>query len=173
MKKTKTIQLELKPNPNQTRILKDLMNQYNEALNFVSLYVFKTYNMDDHFIGNTLSYALTNTYHINRNITYTLIHSVIAKYKTLLRKNLEWKQISFKKPYCELLYRSHYTINNDYCFIKTGKGTLKLRFNPSEHSKYFNNPNYKPKTAKLINKKDVFYLNIPITYYTEEKQKNQ
>lgn len=167
-KKTITIQIELKPNNVQTKILKDAMTQYIEALNFVSLYIFKTYNLDDWFLGNTLSYALTRTYHINRNMTYTLIHSVIAKYRTLLKRNLEWKQITFKKTYCELPLHSGYTVNSDYCSIKTNNGTLNIPYIPINYFYDLNNSTYKLKTARLIIKKDKFYLNIPVTYYKND-----
>ena len=172
-----------------------MTEQYRQACNFVSRYIFDhQFNMAYHSLNKELYKDLRGLFGLKSQLAQSSIKTAIAKYKTVKQqlfqnpyrykdengswhcvgKTLEWlwKPVFFSRPQADLVR------NRDYSFVNDGQtlsiNTLgkrtKCTFEGKHFTKYLDG-SYELGTAKLVELKGLWYLHIPVTKAVEDFQK--
>lgn len=192
---TKTIKLRIHVTPEQEVLFRQMTEQYRQACNFVSQYIFDNqFDLTYQSLNKKLYSSLRGLFGLKSQLTQSSIKTTIARYKTVkqqlfrkpyrykdedgnwqrILKDLEWlwKPVFFRRPQADLVR------NRDYSFVDDGQvlsiNTLGKRTKctfESEHFAEYLDGSYDLGTAKLIELKGLWYLHIPITKAVEDFQK--
>ena len=193
---TKTIKLCIHVTPEQEVLFRQMTEQYRQACNFVSQYIFNNqFNLTYQNLNKELYGDLRNLFGLKSQLAQSSIKTTIARYKTVrhhlfqtpyrykdengnwhrIAKTLEWlwKPVFFNRPQADLVR------NRDYSFVDNGKAlsinTLgkrtKCTFEDKHFAEYLNG-SYELGTAKLVELKGMWYLHIPVTKVVEDFQKD-
>ena len=192
---TKTIKLRINISPEQELLLRQMTEQYRQACNFVSKYIFDNqFNLAYQSLNRELYSNLRSQFGLKSQLAQSAIKTTIARYKTVKQqlfqnpykykdengnwnystKTLEWlwKPVLFSRPQADLVR------NRDYSFVDDGQtlsiNTLGKRTKctfEGEHFAEYLDGSWNLGTAKLVELKGLWYLHIPITKSVEDFQK--
>ena len=192
---TKTIKLRIHVTPEQEVLLRQMTEQYRQACNFVSQYIFDNqFDLTYQSLNKKLYSDLRGLFGLKSQLAQSSIKTTIARYKTVkqqlfqnpyrykdedgrwqrIPKTLEWlwNSVFFRRPQADLVR------NRDYSFVDDGQvlsiNTLGKRTNctfEGEHFAGYLNVSYQLGTAKLVELKGRWYLHIPVTKAVEDFQK--
>lgn len=192
---TKTIKLRIHVTPEQEALFRQMTEQYRQACNFVSQYIFDNqFDLTYQSLNKKLYSALRGLFGLKSQLAQSSIKTTIARYKTVkqqlfrkpfrykdedgnwqrIPKTLEWlwKPVFFRRPQADLVR------NRDYSFVDDGQGlsinTLGKRTKctfKGEHFDGYLDGSYQLGTAKLVELKGRWYLHIPVTKAVEDFQK--
>ena len=192
---TKTIKLRIHVTPEQEVLLRQMMEQYRQACNFVSQYIFDNqFDLTYQSLNKKLYSDLRGLFGLKFQLAQSSIKTTIARYKTVkqqlfqnpyrykdedgrwqrIPKTLEWlwNSVFFRRPQADLVR------NRDYSFVDDGQvlsiNTLGKRTTctfEGEHFAGYLNVSYQLGTAKLVELKGRWYLHIPVTKAVEDFQK--
>ena len=192
---TKTIKLRIHVTPEQETLFRQMTEQYRQACNFVSQYIFNNrFNMTYQSLNRELYSDLRSQFGLKSQLAQSSIKTTIARYKTVkqqlfqnpyrykdengnwqrIAKTLEWlwKPVFFSRPQVDLVR------NRDYSFVGSGQvlsiNTLVKRTKCTFEGKHFAeylDGSYDLGTAKLVELKGLWYLHIPVTKIVEDFQK--
>ena len=192
---TKTIKLRIHVTPEQEVLLRQMMEQYRQACNFVSQYIFDNqFDLTYQSLNKKLYSDLRGLFGLKSQLAQSSIKTTIARYKTVkqqlfqnpyrykdedgrwqrIPKTLEWlwNSVFFRRPQADLVR------NRDYSFVDDGQvlsiNTLGKRTKctfEGEHFAGYLNVSYQLGTAKLVELKGRWYLHIPVTKAVEDFQK--
>ncbi|MDD6217852.1 MAG: transposase [Selenomonadaceae bacterium] len=192
---TKTIKLRIHVNPEQEILFRQMTEQYRQACNFISQYIFDNqFNLAYQGLNGELYSELRSLFGLKSQLAQSSIKTAIAKYKTVreqlfqkpfkykdennhwqyIAKTLEWlwKPIYFSRPQADLVR------NRDYSFVDGGHilsiNTLGKRTKctfEGEHFTEYLDGSYDLGTAKLVELKGLWYLHIPVAKAVEDFQK--
>ncbi|MFV0617999.1 RNA-guided endonuclease TnpB family protein [Megasphaera sp. WILCCON 0056] len=192
---TKTIKLRLYVTPEQDILFRQMTEQYRQACNRVSQYIFDNqFNLTYQSLNKKLYGDLRSLFGLKSQLAQSSIKTTIARYKTVkqqlfrkpykykdengnwqhISKTLEWlwKPVSFRRPQADLVR------NRDYSFTDGGQvlsiNTLGRRAKCSFDGKHFAgylDASYQLGTAKLVELKGSWYLHIPVIKAVEDFQK--
>jgi IS605 OrfB family transposase len=144
--------------------LDETMSVYCDACNYVSKYVFKTHNLQQHSLQKDTYDTLRGQFGLKSQMAISVVRTVIARYKTILENQHEWIQPTFKKPQYDLVWNRDYSLTQ-HCFsVNTLQGRVKLPYFAQGMEKYFDHSTYKFGTAKLVKKHGKYFLHIPVTH---------
>lgn len=191
---TKTIKLRIYVTPEQEMLFRQMTEQYRQACNFVSQYIFDNqFNMAYQSLNKKLYSDLRKLFGLKSQLAQSSIKTAISRYKTIkqqlfqnpyrykdengnwqrITKTLEWlwKPVLFRRPQADLVR------NRDYSFVDDGQvlsiNTLgkrtKCTFEGELFSEYLDG-SYDLGTAKLVELKGLWYLHIPVTKIVEDFQ---
>ena len=189
---TKTIKLRIYVTPEQEMLFRQMTEQYRQACNFVSQYIFDNqFNMAYQSLNKKLYSDLRKLFGLKSQLAQSSIKTAISRYKTIkqqlfqnpyrykdengnwqrITKTLEWlwKPVFFRRPQADLVR------NRDYSFVDDGQvlsiNTLgkrtKCTFEGEHFSEYLDG-SYDLGTAKLVELKGLWYLHIPVTKIVED-----
>ena len=192
---TKTIKLRIHVTPEQEVLLRQMTEQYRQACNFVSQYIFDNqFDLTYQSLNKKLYSDLRGLFGLKSQLAQSSIKTTIARYKTVkqqlfrkpyrykdedgdwqhIPKTLEWlwNPIFFRRPQADLVR------NRDYSFVDDGQAlsinTLgertKCTFEGNHFAGYLDG-SYRLGTAKLVELKGQWYLHIPVTKAVEDFQK--
>ena len=172
-----------------------MMEQYRQACNFVSQYIFDNqFDLTYQSLNKKLYSDLRGLFGLKFQLAQSFIKTTIARYKTVkqqlfqnpyrykdedgrwqrIPKTLEWlwNPVFFRRPQADLVR------NRDYSFVDDGQvlsiNTLGKRTKctfEGEHFAGYLNVSYQLGTAKLVELKGRWYLHIPVTKAVEDFQK--
>lgn len=192
---TKTIKLRIHVTPEQEALFRQMTEQYRQACNFVSQYIFDNqFDLAYQSLNRKLYSDLRRLFGLKSQLAQSSIKTTIARYKTVkqqlfqkpykykdehgnwqrIPKTLEWlwKPVFFRRPQTDLVR------NRDYSFVDDGQvlsiNTLGKRTKctfESEHFAEYIDGSYQLGTAKLVELKGLWYLHIPVTKAVEDFQK--
>lgn len=192
---TKTIKLRICVTPEQEILFRQMTEQYRQACNFVSQYIFDNqFNMVYQSLNKKLYSDLRNLFGLKSQLAQSSIKTAISRYKTIkqqlfqnpyrykdangnwqhIAKTLEWlwKPVFFRRPQADLVR------NRDYSFVNDGQvlsiNTLGKRTKctfEGEHFFEYLDGSYDLGTAKLVELKGLWYLHVPVTKIVEDFQK--
>ena len=192
---TKTIKLRIHVTPEQEVLLRQMTEQYRQACNFVSQYIFDNqFDLTYQSLNKKLYSDLRGLFGLKFQLAQSFIKTTIARYKTVkqqlfqnpyrykdedgrwqrIPKTLEWlwNSVFFRRPQADLVR------NRDYSFVDDGQvlsiNTLGKRTKctfEGEHFAGYLNVSYQLGTAKLVELKGRWYLHIPVTKAVEDFQK--
>lgn len=192
---TKTIKLRIYVTPEQEELFHQLTEQYRQACNFVSQYIFEnSFDLTYQKLNQALYSSLRGLFGLKSQMAQSSIKTAIARYKTVrqqlirkpyrykdqegnwqrITKTLEWlwKSISFTRPQADLVR------NRDYSFVDNGRllsintlgKRIRCRF-AGEHFAEYLDGSYDFGTAKLVKLKGLWYLHIPVTSVVDDFRK--
>lgn len=192
---TKTIKLRINITPEQENLFRQMTEQYRQACNFVSQYIFNNqFNLAYKSLNKELYNDLREQFGLKSQLAQSSVKTTIARYKTVkqqlfqnpykykdengkwkyITKTLEWlwKPVLFNRPQADLVR------NRDYSFVNDGKilsiNTLDKRTKCTFEGEYFAeylDGTWNLGTAKLVELKGLWYLHIPATRVIEDFQK--
>ena len=192
---TKTIKLRIHVTPEQEVLFRQMTEQYRQACNFVSRYIFDNqFDLAYQSLNKQLYGDLRSLFGLKSQLAQSCIKTTIARYKTVKQqlfrkpyrykdengnwkrvpKTLEWlwKPVFFRRPQADLVR------SRDYSFVDDGQvlsiNTLGKRTRctfEGEHLAGYLDGSYQLGTAKLVELKGLWYLHIPVTKAVEEFQK--
>lgn len=192
---TKTIKLRIHVTPEQEVLFRQMAEQYRQACNFVSQYIFDNqFDLTYQSLNKKLYSGLRGLFGLKSQLAQSSIKTTIARYKTVkqqlfrkpyrykdedgnwqrIPKTLEWlwKPVFFRRPQADLVR------NRDYSFVDDGQvlsiNTLGKRTKCTfecEHFAGYLDGSYQLGTAKLVELKGRWYLHIPVTKAVEDFQK--
>lgn len=192
---TKTIKLRIHVTPEQGILFRQMTEQYRQACNFISQYVFDNgFELNSNAIQKVLYKDVRSLFGLKSQLTTSSFKTVTARYKTVktqlsqkpykyknedgnwqrIPKTLEWlwKPVFFRRPQADLVR------NRDYSFVDDGQvlsiNTLGKRTKctfEGEHFAGYLDGSYQLGTAKLVELKGRWYLHIPVTKAVEDFQK--
>ena len=172
-----------------------MTEQYRQACNFVSQYIFDNqFDLTYQSLNKKLYSDLRGLFGLKSQLAQSSIKTTIARYKTVkqqlfqnpyrykdedgrwqrIPKTLEWlwNPVFFCRPQADLVR------NRDYSFVDDGQvlsiNTLGKRTKctfEGEHFAGYLNVSYQLGTAKLVELKGRWYLHIPVTKAVEDFQK--
>lgn len=184
---TKTIKLRIHVTPEQEVLFRQMTEQYRQACNFVSQYIFDNqFDLTYQSLNKKLYSGLRGLFGLRSQLAQSSIKTTIARYKTVkqqlfrkpyrykdedgnwqrIPKTLEWlwKPVFFRRPQADLVR------NRDYSFVDDGQvlsiNTLGKRTKctfEGEHFAGYLDGSYQLGTAKLVELKGRWYLHIPVT----------
>lgn len=165
MEQTITAKIQIKVSSEEYRNLHNTMQAYTNACNWVSEYIFNTHNLKQRELNKELYLKLRAKFGLGAQMAQSVMITVIAKYKTVLKNRKEWIKPVFRKPQIDLVWNRDYSLaNNRTIFsVNTLKGRIKCEFYAKGFEKYFTDGS-KFGTAKLVCRHSKFFLHIPVTY---------
>ena len=188
----KTLKLMILPTEDEASELSIMSEQYRQACNFVSEYIFNNgFDLNSYSLQKVLYSDVRKKFGLKSQMTVSVFRTVTARYKTVLEqlrqnpykyedengdwqfiaKSLEWiwKPIYFSRPQVDLVR------SRDYCFLleshKLSLNTLgrriKVNYVDNCWSEYFDGT-WTFGTGKIVNAKGHWYFHIPVTKETDE-----
>ena len=86
---TKTIKLRIHATPEQETLFRQMTEQYRQACNFVSQYIFDhRFNMTYQSLNRELYSDLRSQFGLKSQLAQSSIKTTIARYKTVKRKRI-------------------------------------------------------------------------------------
>ena len=179
---TKTIKLRIHVSPEQEILFRQMTEQYRQACNFVSQYIFDNqFDLAYASLNRALYRNLRERFDLKAQLAQSTIKTTIARYKAVreqlhqkpyryknendkwqrIYRTLEWlwKPVFFKRPQADLVR------NRDYSFVDGGQtlsiNTLGKRTKcafEGEHFVEYLDGSWELGTAKLVELKGLWYL---------------
>ena len=165
---TLTAKIKLSINKEDKILLDKTLSFYTKACNFVSKHIFETKNLKFYSLNKELYNTLRSKFDLKSQMTQSVIKTVIAKYKTILKNQKKWIKPKFNLPEYDLVWNRDYSLNKNFFSVNTLTKRVKLSFFIQGMEKYFDKTIYKFGTAKLVRKRKKYYLHIPITFNVNE-----
>ncbi len=157
--------------PETDKVLLDkTMSAYRDACNFASEYVFHTHDLRQFSLNKTLYATLREQFGLKSQMAQSVLKTVIARYRTILKNQSKWIKPSFARPQYDLVWNRDYSLTENCFSVNTLDGRVKLPYFAKGMSKYFDHETYHFGTAKLTKKHGKYFLHIPVTYDVEESE---
>ena len=163
-----TAKIQISVDMDSKILLDETMSAYSAACNYVSDYVFRTYDLKQFSLNKALYSILREKFSLKSQMAQSVLKTVIARYKTILENQKKWIRPCFKRPQYDLVWNRDYSLTRSCFSVNTLKGRVKLPYFVKGMSKYFDHTIYKFGTAKLVNKHGKYFLHIAVTYDIEE-----
>lgn len=185
---TKTLKLQIIPDKNDITAFTTLINNYKDACNLVSSFVFNNeFNLSQSLLNRCLYSDIRQQFHLMSQSTQSTFKTVIAKYKTVQTqlsqkpyryqdgngawisapKDLSWlqKPIQFSMPQADLVYNRDYRFKDNFRVLRvtTGDGLVDVKTVGLTQFNHYFDGSWKFGTAKLVVIKHKWYLHIPVS----------
>lgn len=200
---TITIKTRLKNiNPEQSKLLTSMMQQYTKACNFVSDYIFNHgFELNSNTLSKILYYDVKNQFNLKSQLTANVFRTVTARYKTVktqlsqrpfkyhddendkwltVKRDLQWlhKPIQFKRLQADLVRTRDYSFVNNksgkQLSLQTlAKGRIKVDFSMKGFEKYLNHQEFTFGTSKLVKINGKWFFHMSITFESADFDKSQ
>ena len=197
---TSTMKLHIIPSPNIQNIIsfKTITNQYANACNYISNYIFEN-NLNIKYLQlqKELYKILRNKFGLKSQFALSAIKTVIARYKTVqeqlkqkpykykdetekwqkIPKTLEWlqKPIIFNRPQADFVRNRDYSFVNEpkdknikFLSINTLKKRVRIKFDMPKVFEEYFDGTWKFGGAKLISMNGEWYFHISISKEVQE-----
>lgn len=186
---TTTIKLQLYPTIEQKQQLDVMSEQYRQACNFVSEWIFNNdLCLKTKIINDNLYYIVRDKFNLKSQMAQSIFKTVVARYKTVkeqykqnpykykdqkgktkfIKRTLEWlrKPIFFKRPQVDLVMNRDYSFKDNFnnISINTLDDRIICPFEKKHFGSYINNKDFKLGTGKIVTCKKKYYFHIPVTF---------
>lgn len=167
---TVTAKVQIAASETDKVLLDKTMSAYRNACNYISEYVFHTHDLRQFSLNKALYATLREQFGLKSQMAQSVLKTVIARYRTILKNQGKWIKPSFTKPQYDLVWNRDYSLTENCFSVNTLDGRVKLPYFTKGMSKYFDHEIYKFGTAKLAKKHGKYFLHIPVTYDVEESE---
>lgn len=157
-----TAKIKLLPNSDESLLLLQTMTAYTDACNAVSEYIFKTYDLKQSSVNRQMYYHLRDVFGLRSQMAQSVIKTVIARYRSIVSNGHPWVLASFERLQYDLVWNRDYSLKAGHFSVNTLQGRIQLGFCKQGLEKYFNGSAYRFGTAKLVCRKDKFFLHISV-----------
>lgn len=158
-----TAKIQLLPNPEGSLLLLQTMAAYTDACNAVSEYIFNTHNLKQSSVNRQMYYRLRDVFGLRSQMAQSVIKTVIARYRSIVSNGHPWVLASFERLQYDLVWNRDYSLKAERFSVNTLHGRIQLGFCKQGLEKYFDSSIYRFGTAKLVCKKDKFFLHISVS----------
>lgn len=194
---TKTIKLQLYPTIEQKIQLDKMSEQYRQACNYVSEWIFNNdLCLKTAIINEKLYYFVRDKFNLKAQMTQSVFKTVVARYKTVkeqykqnpykykdqkgktkfIKRTLEWlrKPIFFNRPQVDLVMNRDYSFRDNFknISLNTLEDRLVCPFEHKHFGSYINNKDFKLGTGKIVSVKGKYYFHIPVTFEVKDFEKS-
>jgi len=167
MNLTLTTKIKINPTNEQAIILKETMNAYRKACNFVSEIIFHSKILMQAKLHNMTYRDLRSQFGLRSQMAQSVIKTVIAKYRAIKSNGHSWTLVCFKKPQYDLVFNRDYSLSKGLFSVNTLEGRIKVPFEIKGFEEYFDGT-WTFGTAKLVYKHEKWFLYIPMSKEIEE-----
>ena len=168
-----TMKIKLLTSNDQERNLNKTMISYRKACNYVSAYIYETRNLVQRKLHDELYYKIREEFGLKSQMANSVIRTVIASYKTILKKDNKWIKPSYEKLQYNLVWNRDYSIPGKEISVNTLDGRIKMMFENKGMEQYFNSEIYQFGTARLIHKNGIYYMYVSVKFDTEDVKISQ
>lgn len=159
---TITAKLQIFPTAEQVALLGSTMARYAEACNFVSNYIFETGNLAQRVLNDALYHTLRECFGLGAQMAQSVIKTVLARYKTILKNDSKMIRPVFAAPQCNLVWNRDYSLNKDVFSINTLGGRIKVTYSSKAMERYFDG-SWHFGTASIVHRLGKWFLHIPVS----------
>ncbi|MDQ6418918.1 transposase [Paenibacillus sp. LHD-117] len=163
---TVTAKIKIKPTESQVEALHQTMIAYRQGCNLVSALVFDTGELKQPSVHRVTYQTLRNTMGLRSQMAQSVMKTVIARYKTIRSNGHAWSLVRFKKPEYDLVWNRDYSLKAQLFSVNTLQGRIKVPFEAKGMEIYLDG-SWTFGTAKLVCKKQKWFLHIPVMKNTE------
>lgn len=168
MDQIKTIRIQLFPDKIAMNQLTRTMCAYRDACNFLSEQVFCSKDLKQASLQKAYYYYMREQFGLPSQVCQSVIRTVITRYKTLCSNKQDWTCIVFKKLTYDLLWNRDYSLNTKLFSVSTLDGRAKIPFTMNGLDEYFDKSIYQFGTAKLEQRRNKWYLLVPVKWETDD-----
>lgn len=158
---TAKIRLEVPAEHKRTILL--TMNQYKDACNHVSAYVFRTHELSFLKLNDKLYHELRDTFDLPSQMAQDVMKTVIAKYKSVQENGHPWTEVRFKRPQMDSVFGREYSFKENTLSLRTLFGRIKGIPMITKGMETFFNDVWSFGTLKVLYKHGKFYIHVPVT----------
>jgi len=183
----KTLKLKILPNIDEAKELAIMSEQYRQACNYVSEYVFNNgFELNSYELQKVLYQTVRDKFKLKAQMTVSVFRTVTARYKTVkeqlsqnpykykdengnwqfIPKTLEWlwKPIVFSRPQVDLVNKRDYSflLKDKKLSLNTLGKRIKVSYEDKCFSEYFDGT-WSFGTGKIVKLKDNWYFHIPVS----------
>ncbi|XOQ25669.1 MAG: Transposase [Mitsuokella multacida] len=194
---TQTIKFRLMVTSEQAALFRQMTEQYRQACNAVSQYIFDhTFCLNTSKLNEALYRDIRQTFGLKSQMAQSTFKTVVARYRTVkeqlrqkpyryqeedgswhrLTKTLEWlwHPVEFRRPQADLVRGRDYSFvhGGQMLSINTLDGRIRCPFASHPLADCLDG-SWKLGTAKLVELKGLWYLHIPASKEVEDFQKEQ
>jgi IS605 OrfB family transposase len=117
--------------------------------------------------------TLRTEFRLRSQMSQSIAIAVLAKYKSAKSNGHKWSKIRFKKPEYDLVFNRDYSFRPNGLFsINTLEGRIQVAYEKKGMEHFFDGT-WKFGTAKLVLKKQKYFLHIPMTKTIPEIDLNE
>lgn len=164
MELTITAKIQLKVTDEQKIILSETMAAYRKSCNYVSDYIFRTKDYKQFSIQKANYEKIRNLFNLRSMMACSVIKTVLARYRTIKSSGLKNIKPKFRLPQYDLVWNKDYSLTATSFSMNTLQGRIKVPYYSKGMEQYFDKDKYTFGTAKLVCKKDKYFLHIPVTF---------
>lgn len=158
-----TAKIRVYSNEQQAQTLYASMDAFRNACNYLSGQVYESKDLSQSHLNKLFYYQIRETFGLPSQMTQSVIRHVIATYKSM-KSNHNWECAKFKRGFTELVWNRDYLLRGDVFSVNSLSGRLKLPYSSKGFEAYFDTSQYKFGQAKLLAKKNKFYLHIAVEH---------
>ncbi|WP_028778908.1 RNA-guided endonuclease InsQ/TnpB family protein [Shimazuella kribbensis] len=163
MELTITAKVKISPNEEQKKLLLETLQAVKVGCNFVSEQVYQSKVLTRAKLINMTYETLRSHYSLRSQMSQSIAIAVIAKYKSAKSNDHNWSLVRFKKPEYDLVFNRDYSIRPNKIFsVNTLEGRVQIPYETKGMEHFFDGT-WRFGTAKLVYKKQKYFLHIPMT----------
>ncbi|QUW23868.1 transposase [Sporosarcina sp. Marseille-Q4063] len=159
---TITAKIRLYPNEKDKPKLLDTARAFREALNFASGIAHRSNIRVNSSLQKITYQSLREKFKLKSQMACSVSRSVVAKYKSMDSNGVKNTLAIYKRSEYDLVRNRDYSFRGDTISLNTIYGRVVSNYNTKGMKNFFNGT-WKFGTAKLIARKNKYYLHIPMS----------
>ena len=168
MEFVKTAKIQIHPQADDIQLLLNSMKAYAKACLFVSDYVFSSHDLSQVSVQKHTYTEIRDKYNLPSQMACNAVRTVIGSYKTNIANGFDWTFCKYNVPQMTLSWNRDYSLNRDKFSVGTLTGRIKCDYDIEGMEKYFNKSVYTFGTAKVVYKRNKFFLHISVKCNLDE-----
>lgn len=168
MEFVKTAKIQIHPQADDIQALLNSMKAYAKACLFVSDYVFSSHDLSQVSVQKHTYTEIRDKYNLPSQMACNAVRTVIGSYKTNIANGFDWTFCKYNVPQMTLSWNRDYSLNRDKFSVGTLTGRIKCDYDIEGMEKYFNKSVYTFGTAKVVYKRNKFFLHISVKCNLDE-----
>ena len=168
MEFVKTAKIQIHPQADDIQALLNSMKAYAKACLFVSDYVFSSHDLSQVSVQKHTYTEIRDKYNLPSQMACNAVRTVIGSYKTNIANGFDWTFCKYNVPQMTLSWNRDYSLNRDKFSVGTLTGRIKCDYDIEGMEKYFNKSVYTFGTAKVVYKRNKFFLHISVKCNPDE-----
>lgn len=161
MKQIVTAKIQVYPDDTQKQHLLASMSAFRNACNYISGHVYGTHDLSASSLNRLFYREIRDRFGLPSQMAQSAVRTVISAYRSM-SSNRRWERAEFRRAFTELVWNRDYLLRGDVFSVNSLVGRLKFRYADRGLEKYFDRSVYRFGQAKLVVRKDKFYLHISV-----------
>ncbi|QST02813.1 IS200/IS605 family element transposase accessory protein TnpB (plasmid) [Pontibacillus sp. ALD_SL1] len=159
---TLTAKIKINPTDEEKEKLISTVRAIKKGLNYTSEVVYQTGELVQAKLHEKTYLPLRKDYGLKSQMAQSVMKTVISKYKSMQSNGIKDTRAVFKKSEYDLVWNRDYSLVKGLFSLNTLYGRIKVSAKTDGMERFFDG-SWSFGTAKLVFKKNKFYLHIPMT----------